>query len=124
MATRQNIEKKASSIRDSYENCSVRVTDVGGESMGLEVTVLGEGLVGLDMETTLENIDRELYEEGYNTAWIAEDPYLKAKDKPKEEWEQYDRVGMTAALPPGQGKPNMPVLDCQHTNSYRNSHRT
>lgn len=123
MDSRQRVEQKATELRNSYNNCSIRVTDVGGETAGIEVTVLAEGLVDIELDTILENIDRELYEEGYNTAWIAEDAYLKARGKPEEEWESHGRVGMTAALPAEYGEPEMPVLNSEHTTSHRNTHR-
>lgn len=123
MSARQQVEEKATELRNSYDNCSVRVTDVGGNVAGIEVTVLGEGLVEVELDKTLENIDRELYEDGYNTAWITEDAYLKARDKPKEEWESHGRVGMTAALPSEYGKPEMPGLNSEQTTSHRNTHR-
>ena len=122
MSAQQQVEKKARDLRDSYEDCSVRVTDVGAETVGIKVTVRKEGLVEIELDSVLENIDRELYEDGYNTAWITEDPYLVAQNVPEEEWGSQDRIGMIAAVPMEHGEPDLPDHNSEHTTSHRNTH--
>jgi hypothetical protein len=122
MSERQAIEAKAQNLRNSYEDCSVRISDFGPETVGIKVTVRGEGLVEIELDTILEDIDRELYEDGYNTAWITEDPYLVSQNIPEEEWESQKRIGRIAAIPAEDGEPDLPDHNSEHTNSHRNIH--
>lgn len=114
---RQKVEEKARDLREEYGNdAEIRITDLGFEIPGIQVEVLKEDII--DLVTVLEDIDRSLYNDGFNTAWAYENSW---RDTPPE---PYLFAGRTVALPYRVGEPEIPELpnSLYDTSTHKNSH--
>lgn len=95
--------------RDHYT--SIRLSTVvdeqtGSEPLGIRVKLMDNDLTTL--WTDLEDIDRALYQDGYNTAWACECP--RPADEATTPEGEYLYTGKTTALLLEHGMPQLPTV--------------
>lgn len=125
---RDRLQKKVAELEEEFgdrdHHCSFRISSVRAESgddfLGVRVRLMDTDHMRL--VTDLENIDRSLYDEGYNTAWAYE-PSRPSDDAFIPEGEYlYD--GAIAALLIERGTPKTPSVPEPHrkARTHQNIH--
>jgi len=118
---RDRLESRAETIKNEYSNevsrIKIRVTDIGDDTHGISIRVYDADHI--KMTTILENIDRSLFDDGYNTAWSYE---MMPRDNDTF-LDDYEFKGAVQATPFEEGKPVVPNFNTAYeTSTHRNIH--
>lgn len=118
---RKILKNRTQDIRQEYSNyehhINTKVTLVSEDTLGILVKLYNED--HLRLLSTLEDIDQDLFNEGYNTAWIYEKRPLDST-----ELDEYLFTGATHATLLGEGIPNVPDVNSTYeSSSHRNIHK-
>lgn len=127
---RDRLEAKVDALREEFgdreHHSTIRISSVtdersGEEHLGIRVMLMDTD--HLQLASDLEDIDRSLYDDGYNTSWAQEKQRLSSDDTFTPEGD-YLYEGATSALLIERGVPEIPDAPSPHreASTHQNIH--